>query len=214
MTIAKMIVGVLDYGVGNIASVVRAFELLNCSVKRIDRAADVHGSDALVLPGVGSFTECMQILDFGGWSDSIREEALIGQKPVLGICLGMQLLSDSGEEGAAAHSSSLGLGLIPGSVQRLSRLGCKKRLPHVGWNSISIKRDSYLFRGLSDGTDFYFVHSYGFVPKSVDYQVASTPYGIEVCAAVNNRNICGTQFHPEKSSRAGLTLLKNFLGQS
>lgn len=209
-----MIVGVLDYGVGNVASVFRAFELLNCSVRRIDRVADIHGSDALVLPGVGSFTECMQILNFGGWSDSIKEEALVGQKPVLGICLGMQLLADSGEEGAAADSSSQGLGLIPGSVQSLSRLGCKERLPHVGWNAIAIERDSYLFRGLSNGTDFYFVHSYAFVARSMDYQVASTPYGIEVCAAVSNGNVSGTQFHPEKSSRAGLTLLKNFLEQS
>jgi len=209
-----MIVGVLDYGVGNIASVFRAFELLNCSVKRIDRAADIPGSDALVLPGVGNFTECMQILDFGGWSDAIREVALIAQKPVLGICLGMQLLADSGEEGAVPGFSSQGLGLIPGCVQRLSRLGCKERLPHVGWNSVGIERSSYLFRGLPNGTDFYFIHSYAFIPKSIDHQLASTPYGIQVCAAVNNRNIVGTQFHPEKSSRAGLALLKNFLEQS
>jgi glutamine amidotransferase len=204
-------VGVLDYGVGNLGSVLRALEELRATPLLIDRAIDAHQADVLILPGVGGFAECKQILDKGGWSETIREEALAYKKPLLGICLGMQLLADFGEEGACAGQPTPGLSLIPGRVVGLRSLGCSARIPHVGWNSISVRGDNSLFDGIPDGTDFYFVHSYAFVPESGDDVIAVTDYGLNVTAAVARDNVWGTQFHPEKSSRAGFRLLKNFI---
>lgn len=206
-----MKVGVLDYGVGNLGSVLRALEELRVTPLLIDRAIDAHQADALILPGVGGFTECKQILDRGGWSEAVREEAIVYKKPLLGICLGMQLLADFGEEGAYVGQPTPGLGLIPGRVLGLRGLGCSARIPHIGWNSISTRGDNSLFDGIPDGTDFYFVHSYAFIPQSDDDIVAVTDYGVDVTAAVARGNVWGTQFHPEKSSRAGFRLLKNFI---
>ncbi len=206
-----MKVGVLDYGVGNLGSVLRALEELRATPLLIDRAIDAHHADALILPGVGGFAECKQILDKGGWSEAIREEVLAYKKPLLGICLGMQLLADVGEEGASADRPTAGLGLIPGRVVGLRSLGRSVRIPHVGWNSILKRGDNSLFDGIPDGTDFYFVHSYTFVSESSEDVIAVTDYGTDVTAAVARGNVWGTQFHPEKSSRAGFRLLKNFI---
>jgi glutamine amidotransferase len=204
-------VGVLDYGVGNLGSVLRALEELRVRPLLIDRAIDARQADALILPGVGGFAECKQILDKGGWSEAIREEVLVYKKPLLGICLGMQLLADIGDEGASSGQPSAGLGLIPGRVVSLQSLGCSVRIPHVGWNSISKRGDTPLFDGIPDGTDFYFVHSYTFVPEFRSDIIAVTDYESDITAAVARGNIWGTQFHPEKSSRAGFRLLKNFI---
>jgi len=206
-----MKIGIIDYGVGNLASVKRALDELSNTPLLINRAIDAHNADALILPGVGSFTDCMQILDSGGWSDVIREEVLIFKKPLLGICLGMQLLADSGEEGADQEKSTKGLGLVPGKVVSLYGLGCKERVPHVGWNSVSSTQENSLFCGIPSGTDFYFVHSYAFVPDNPCYLLATVDYGITVAAAVGYNHVWGTQFHPEKSSKAGFQILKNFV---
>ena len=206
-----MKVGVIDYGVGNLGSVLRALEGLRATPVLIDRAIDAHHVDALILPGVGGFSECKQILDRGGWTEAIRDEAMVYKKPLLGICLGMQLLADFGEEGASDRKPTPGLGLIPGRVVGLRSLGCSARIPHVGWNSISVKGNNSLFDGIPGGTDFYFVHSYAFVPEAGDDVIAVTHYGSDVTAAVARGNVWGTQFHPEKSSRAGFRLLKNFI---
>lgn len=206
-----MNIGVLDYGVGNLGSVLRALEELRVKATLIDRAIDAHHADALILPGVGGFTDCKRILDKGGWTDAIREEVISYKKPLLGICLGMQLLADSSEEGASQEEPTEGLRLIPGNVVSLMRLGCTSRIPHVGWNSISMKRKHSLFVDIPEGTDFYFVHSYAFVPKQEEALIAVTDYGVEVPVAVVNGNVWGTQFHPEKSSRAGFRLLQNFI---
>lgn len=206
-----MKVGVLDYGVGNLGSVLRALEELRVTPLLIDRAIDAHHADALILPGVGGFSECKEILDKGGWSDAICEEVQVFKKPLLGICLGMQLLADFGEEGASAGQPTRGLGLIPGRVVSLRSLGCSARIPHIGWNSISTRNGNSIFNGIPDGTDFYFVHSYAFVPESAEDVIAVTDYGTTVAAAVARANVWGTQFHPEKSSRAGFRLLKNFI---
>lgn len=206
-----MKVGVLDYGVGNLGSVLRALEELGVTPLMINRAIDVHHADALILPGVGGFAVCKHILDNGGWSEVIREEVLAYKKPLLGICLGMQLLADLGEEGASAELPTAGLGLIPGRVVSLRSLGQTVRIPHVGWNSILKRCDNALFQGIPDGTDFYFVHSYTFLPEFSEDVIAVTDYGTDVTAAVARGNIWGTQFHPEKSSRAGFQLLKNFI---
>jgi glutamine amidotransferase len=206
-----MKVGVLDYGVGNVGSVLQSLEELQVMSILIDRAVDLSLVDVLILPGVGGFTECMRILDENGWTDAIRQEVLTNNKPSLGICLGMQLLADYGEEGANPGFPTKGLGLISGKVVSLKSLGCLSRLPHVGWNSISVPGDSSLFDTIPDGTDFYFVHSYAFVPSETESCIAVANYGVEIAAAVNSNNVWGTQFHPEKSSRAGFRLLKNFI---
>ena len=206
-----MRVGVIDYGIGNLCSVARALEEVRATPIRVDRALDLHQTDSLVLPGVGSFAQCKQILDQGGWTQAIQEEVKAYSKPLLGICLGMQLLADSGQEGAADGQETLGLGFIPGRVVSLRDLGCNARLPHVGWNSVSSILESALLEDVPKGTDFYFVHSYGFSTETPEVCVAVTNYEINVPAVVNHGNVWGTQFHPEKSSKAGLKVLHNFV---
>jgi glutamine amidotransferase len=156
---------------------------------------------------VGSFADGMAHLEERGWTAALRAEVGAG-KPLLGICLGMQLLASHGTEGG----DTPGLDLVPGAVRRLEALGCALRVPHVGWNAITpAGSGGGLFAAISPGTDFYFVHSYAFVPESAEHVLARTDYGVPVVAAVARGNVFGTQFHPEKSSRAGLRLLRNFL---
>lgn len=209
-----MRVGVIDYGVGNLGSVARALEELRVTPILVARAADAHTVDSLILPGVGNFSDCAKLLDDGGWVQALRDEVYAGVKPLLGICLGMQLLANTSMEGVVegAHRSSPGLGFIPGRVESLRTLGCDLRIPHVGWNEVTSRTSvGGLFDGIPDGTDFYFVHSYAFVPDDPSHVLATTVYGIPVTAAVRCGHIWGTQFHPEKSSRAGFQLLRNFI---
>lgn len=206
-----MKVGVLDYGVGNLGSVMRALEELRVTPILIDRALDMHSVDCLILPGVGSFTDCKGLLDKNGWTKALNDEVEGYNKPLLGICLGMQLLADLGMEGAADENGTPGLGFIPGQVRSLTSLGCSSRVPHMGWNSINVTNQSNLLSGVPHGTDFYFVHSYGFVPKNPDDVLAVTDYDIPVTAVVGRGHVWGTQFHPEKSSRAGFKVLRNFI---
>ncbi len=209
-----MKVGVLDYGVGNLGSVLRAVEELNVSPVLVDRAVDMHLNDCLILPGVGNFVDCARLLSEGGWIEALRQEVLGYNRPLLGVCVGMQLLADVGLEGAGPENpeGTPGLGFVPGRVEHLGSLGCSLRLPHVGWNGIESRtpRDS-LFAGIPDGTDFYFVHSYAFVADDPADVLATADYGVPVTAAVRRGHVWGTQFHPEKSSKAGFRLLKNFL---
>ncbi len=145
---------------------------------------------------------------------SLSHEVLFKRKPILGICLGMQLLATSSFEGVNDNNSNeaIGLNFIPGRVRSLKSLGCGLRVPHVGWNDVTIyPSHSDFFDGIPNGTDFYFVHSYAFVPEDTAHIVATTFYGIPVTAAVRFGHIWGTQFHPEKSSRAGFQLLRNFI---
>lgn len=207
-----MNIGIIDYGVGNLGSVQQALETLRTTAPLITRAVDMHTVDALILPGVGSFAECAQNLDNGGWTQAIRHEVLERNKPLLGICLGMQLLASCSMEGATESTGHGGLDLIPGRVEHLRDLGCTLRVPHVGWNDVKITaKNATLFNDIPDGTDFYFVHSYAFVPADTTWVQATTSYGIPVTAAVRRGRVWGTQFHPEKSSRAGLRLLRNFI---
>ena len=207
-----MKVGVIDYGVGNLGSVLCALETLRVAPVLVNRATDMHATDCLILPGVGNFSDCARLLDVGGWSSALRDEVLGYSRPLLGVCVGMQLLADSGTEGAVEGRGALGLGFIPGPVRHRSSFGCRLRVPHVGWNGIiRARNDDYLFHGIPDGTDFYFVHSYAFAPQNPEDILASTVYGVPVTAAVRRGHVWGTQFHPEKSSRAGIRLLKNFI---
>jgi glutamine amidotransferase len=170
----------------------------------------LYDVNRIVLPGVGSFKEGMAHLDQGGWSDALRE--LVGEQgmPLLGICLGMQMLAGEGHEGGVTS----GLALLPGQVRRLSVLGCTLRIPHVGWNEVCQVREDSLFEGIPSGADFYFVHSYAFVPEQPEHLVASVPYDVDLTAAIRRDHVFGCQFHPEKSSKAGRRLLRNFLSYS
>jgi glutamine amidotransferase len=207
-----MRVGVIDYGVGNLGSVLRALQELRVVPVLINRAADMHVTDCLILPGVGNFADCARLLDDGGWTAALRQEVLGYKRPLLGVCVGMQLLADSSTEGASESQDTPGLGFIPGQVRHLRSFGCTLRVPHVGWNSITRTRtDDHLLAGIPDGTDFYFVHSYAFAPADPADLLATTDYGVPVTAAVRRGHVWGTQFHPEKSSRAGFQLLKNFI---
>jgi glutamine amidotransferase len=206
-----MKIAVLDYGVGNLGSVVRALEELHVTPLLVDRAADMHAADAFILPGVGSFTDCKRILDQDGWTDALKQEVLGHSKPLLGICLGMQLLAEKGLEGATDNVGTPGLCFIPGEVRSLTSLGCKQRVPHIGWNAIEVLQSGGLLRGIPSGTDFYFVHSYVFVERNRGDVQAVTEYGVPVTAVVGRGHVWGTQFHPEKSSRAGFKVLRNFI---
>jgi len=207
-----MKVGVIDYGVGNLGSILRALEELRVAPVLVNRAIDMHSTDSLILPGVGNFADCSRLLVEGGWSSALRDEVLGFKRPILGVCVGMQLLADNSTEGVIEGHDTSGLGFIPGQVRHLHNLGCSQRVPHVGWNSITRSRPGdTLFAGIPDGTNFYFVHSYAFLPEDSADVLATTDYGVQVTAAVRRGHVWGTQFHPEKSSRAGLRLLKNFI---
>ncbi len=190
----------------------RALEELRVTPLLVNRATDLHAADCLILPGVGNFADCARLLDAGGWVTALRDEVQGYGRPLLGVCVGMQLLADNSTEGAPEGQHTAGLGFIPGRVRHLRSFGCNKRLPHVGWNGITLTgHEDKLFQTIPDGTDFYFVHSYAFAPQDSTDVLATTDYGVPVAAAIRRGHVWGTQFHPEKSSRAGFRLLRNFI---
>jgi imidazole glycerol-phosphate synthase subunit HisH len=201
-----MKVAVINYGMGNLGSVRRALEDLNTQPFVAEHPAALFEADRIVLPGVGAFPEGMSRLRAGGWIEVLQRLVREG-KPLLGICLGMQMLATCGEEGGV----NTGLDLIPGRVRRLDLLGCEFRIPHVGWNEIIFEEQGTLFAHIPTRSDFYFVHSYAFTADTPLNVLATTDYGIPVVAAIRRDHIFGTQFHPEKSSKAGRQLLRNFL---
>jgi len=212
-----MSIGIIDYGVGNLGSVKRAIELAGGETSLIKNPLDAEKYGSLILPGVGNYTECYNKLKQNNWVEFFKKTFDSNRWPLLGICVGMHLLMDKGYEGASAENPTPGLGLIKGVVTNLSDQGCNKRLPHVGWNSINISSNGEvpsIFTGIYNNTDFYFVHSYGVVVEKASMISASVDYGIDIVASVSNKNIFGTQFHPEKSSKAGLALYKNFINIS
>lgn len=197
-------IGIIDYGMGNLASVRNALEQLGhaSQIESSPQAALQH--PRLILPGVGSFAQAMQNLDQRGWTPALREYAASG-RPLLGICLGMQLLFEHGEE----HGDTAGLALIPGVV-RLMQPASPHRIPHVGWNSLLHARRHPLFAGVKDHVDFYFVHSFHCIPAEPGDVLARCDHGGEFVASVARGNVAGMQFHPEKSQPMGLRILDNF----
>lgn len=200
---------IIDYGMGNLRSVQKAFEKVGCSAVVTADPELAARAEKLVLPGVGAFRDCMRNLEQGGFVAPIREHIAAG-RPFLGICVGMQLLmSDSVEFGLYR-----GLDIIPGHVLRFPDdmvvNGEKLKVPHMGWNRLHIQRPSPLFKGIDDGVHVYFVHSYYEKPDDSSAVAATSDYGIEFCAAVWRDNVMATQFHPEKSQAVGLKMLKNF----
>lgn len=201
-----MVVGIVNYGLGNIKSLENIIKNLDYDVKIISSPKNLTGIDKLILPGVGTYSKAMQLIRNNNWEESIND-FVSKKKFLLGICLGMQILSSSSEE----VEFTRGLDLIKGKVISLKQLKCNEKIPHVGWNGIKKNKDNLLLKEISENTDFYFVHSYVFKPDSTVNVVAETKYGVNFCSIVNYQNIFGTQFHPEKSSASGRKLLKNFL---
>jgi glutamine amidotransferase len=202
-------IAVIDYGAGNVRSVVNAFEAIECSVILTNDADELAKASAIVLPGVGAFGDCMKNLTTLKLVEPLNELILGEKKPYLGICLGMQFLAEIGLE----HGNHQGLGWIKGKCKRLSSNNRKFRIPHMGWNDIDYDSSCPLFRAMPKRPVFYFVHSYHLVPNGKDLETvkATCWHGTKVTAAIQKENIFGTQFHPEKSQENGLQLLKNFL---
>ena len=194
-------IALVDYGMGNRRSVEKALEHVGAQVRRTADHDAIRAADAVVVPGVGAFPEAMRRLNAAGLDLLIKERAGAGT-PVLGICLGMQLLF----EGSAEHEGAAGLALLPGEVTPLEA----PKLPHIGWNRVAIERESTLTAGLGDAVAFYHVHS--FVCRAADGDVVGRgEYGERFASIVQRDNVAGVQFHPEKSSRDGLALLRNFV---
>jgi glutamine amidotransferase len=202
-----MTVLVVDYGMGNLASVRRALEECGARVVTSADPRDIISAERLVIPGVGAFGLAMERLSSQGWIRPIKEAVLGQGVPLLGICLGMQLLATESDE----FGLTPGLDLIPGRVQRLVPTHADERVPHVGWNEVTATKSSALFDGIAPATDFYFVHSYHYVARQPETVLATTPYCGTITAAVGLAHVFGAQFHPEKSSKAGLRMLRNFL---
>lgn len=198
---------IIDYGMGNLLSVQHAFEKCGSDAVIIDNPLELRDAERIVLPGVGAFPDAMDNLRKNGWIEELNRAVLEKETPILGICLGMQLLADKGYEVRECD----GLGYIPGEIIRFTQTQEKERIPHVGWNEILKREDSPLFDGIADGTNYYFVHSYHFRVANEENIATVTPYCGEFVSSVIKDNIVGTQFHPEKSQKAGFKLIKNFL---
>ena len=201
-------IGIINYGMGNLHSVAGAFNYLGSNVFISSDPAELESADALVLPGVGAFPDAMKNLRIYNLIDFIKSDA--NKKPLLGICLGMQLLFDRSYE----FTECEGLGLIKGDVIKLTAYTAEKqyKIPHMGWNSLDIIKKTPLTENLPNHPHVYFVHSFKGVTVNSDNLIASTEYGETISAIVGANNVYGTQFHPEKSENIGLQMIKNFIG--
>ena len=206
-----MNVTIVDYNSGNIRSVINSFKEVVKDKVNITVTSDLNkikSSDKVVLPGQGSFKSCVNALnEINGLSDTLNEFAIINKKPLLGICVGLQMFADTGYE----ESETKGLGWISGKVSKIDNQNGKFKLPHIGWNQIIIIKESKIFKDIDDKSHMYFVHSYEFVPEDRSVIVATTDYSTNVVCAVEKENIFGTQFHPEKSDKIGLKIIDNFI---
>ena len=197
-------IGIIDYGLGNLTSVLNAFDSINCRANIFDNPKNIKKYSHLVLPGVGSFEAGIKALKEKNWPEAIYEHTE-HKKPLLGICLGMQLFFSRGEE----YGVHEGLGLIKGVVKKI-QIKNNLKLPHVGWNNLVNMKSHPLLKGIEENIDFYFVHSHVCYPENNDSVLAECNYGDTFVACVSKKNIFGTQFHPEKSAPSGIILLKNF----
>lgn len=198
---------IIDYGLGNIRAFVNVFERLNIKTRIAHSSKDLKGATKIILPGVGAFDYAMSQLNASGMREELENQVLENKVPVVGICVGMQMLAKSSEEGSLS-----GLGWIDGEVKKFDAnlIPYMTKLPHMGWNTISPVKDNLLFAGLDDQKKFYFLHSYYFLCNSSEDIISTTEYGIKYASAVNRGNIFGIQFHPEKSHSNGVQLLYNF----
>ncbi len=200
-------IGIVNYGSGNIQAIANIYKQLNIAYIVIDNPKELREADRLILPGVGVFDETMGQLNSSGLKKELDDLVLKQKKPILGICVGMQIMANSSEEGCLE-----GLGWIDGEVRKfdVSSFTHKPYLPHMGWNSLNPRIDHPIFNGIDFDNGFYFVHSYYFDTKQEENILLTTDYGIRFSSAVFNKNIFGMQFHPEKSHSNGIKLLENF----
>ena len=198
---------IINYGLGNIKALTNVYKNLNIPFKIALSSDDLKNTSSLILPGVGAFDYAMRLLEQSGMRKSLNNLVLQHNIPILGICVGMQMLANSSEEGILP-----GLGWIDGIVKKFdsATLIHKPKFPHMGWNNVNSIKNSKLFQNIETGSRFYFIHSYYFQCHHNKDIIATTDYGIQFTSAVNTRNIYGVQFHPEKSHQNGIQLLKNF----
>ena len=209
-----MLLTVVDYGVGNLRSIAKSIEKANYdnnlkySVIVSSDINDVKKSDKIVLPGQGSFKACKNGIDnIKGLQEELNESVLVKKKPIYGICAGMQLFATKGHE----EETTQGLNWIPGEVNKLDLGLSNLKIPHMGWNELKIKNHSKVFKDINNKNHAYFIHSYEFIPDDKKVISLTSNYGKDVMAAVSMENIFGSQFHPEKSQKTGITILTNFL---
>jgi len=206
-----MNVAIVDYKSGNISSVINSFKEVAQDKVKIEVTSDINkikSSDKVVLPGQGSFKSCTDALKgINGLVETLNEFAIYDKKPLLGICVGLQMFADTGYE----EIETKGLGWISGKVTKIDNQNGKYKLPHIGWNEINILKESRIFKDIKDKSHMYFVHSYEFVPNDKNIVSATTDYSSNHVCAVEKDNIFGTQFHPEKSDKIGLKIIENFI---
>jgi imidazole glycerol-phosphate synthase subunit HisH len=206
-----MNVTIVDYNSGNISSVINSFKEVaqdKVSIEVTSNLNKIKSSDKVVLPGQGSFKSCVDALNkIDGLTDTLNEFAIINKKSLLGICVGLQMFADIGYE----ETETKGLGWISGKVSKIDNQNNKYKLPHIGWNEISIVKESKIFKGIENKSHMYFVHSYEFIPGDKSVISATTDYSSNIVCAVEKENLIGTQFHPEKSDKIGLQIIKNFI---
>ena len=202
---------IVDYNSGNISSVINSFREVAQNKVNIEVTSDLNkikSSDKVVLPGQGSFKSCVDALNsINGLVDSLNEFAISNKKPLLGICVGLQMFADIGHE----ETETKGLGWISGKVSKIDSQNGKYKLPHIGWNEINIVKDSKIFKGIKNKSHMYFVHSYEFIPNDKTVISATTDYSTKIICSAEEENLFGTQFHPEKSDKLGLQIIKNFI---
>ena len=206
-----MNIAIVDYNSGNISSVINSFQEVARDKVNIKVTSDLNKiktSDKVVLPGQGSFKSCVEALkNINGLVDTLNEFVIDHKKPLLGICVGLQMFADIGYE----EIETRGLGWIPGKVSKIDNQNGKYKLPHIGWNQIDILKKSKIFKNIENNSHMYFVHSYEFIPKDKNVILATTNYSSKIVCAVEKENIIGTQFHPEKSDKLGLQIIKSFI---
>ena len=206
-----MNVTIVDYQSGNISSVINSFTEVARGKVNLEVTSDIKkikSSDKIVLPGQGSFKSCVDSLNsIDGLVDTLKEFAITYKKPLLGICVGLQMFADIGYE----DEETKGLGWIAGKVSRIDNQNGKFKLPHIGWNEIEIQKESKIFKDIKNKSHMYFVHSYEFIPEDKSVISATTDYSSKIVCAVARENLFGTQFHPEKSDKTGLKIIDNFI---
>ncbi len=206
-----MNITIVDYNSGNISSVINSFNEVAKDKANIEVTSDLNKikfSDKLVLPGQGSFKSCIDALNnINGLVNTLNEFVINNKKPLLGICVGLQMFADVGYE----ETETKGLGWISGKVSKIDNQNGKYKLPHIGWNQINIIKESKIFKDIENNSHMYFVHSYEFIPNDKNVISATTNYSTNITCSIEKENIFGTQFHPEKSDRIGLKIIDNFI---
>jgi len=206
-----MNVAIVDYNSGNISSVINSFKEVAQNKVNIEVTSDLNkikSSDKVVLPGQGSFKSCVEALNnIESLVNTLNEFAINQKKPLLGICVGLQMFADIGYE----ETKTKGLGWMPGKVSKIDNQDGKYKLPHIGWNQINIVKESKIFKNIDNNSHMYFVHSYEFIPSDKNVISATTDYSTNIVCSVEKENLFGTQFHPEKSDKTGLQIIQNFI---